>query len=106
MNFVTRSVGVVLVSVLCAAAPIGAQSPSTPSQPAPTGQAPPQQSEYVPIGQLPPQDQMPAAPLLISAYSFVLIVFFLYVVSLARRLTSVQRDVDRLGASLKQSGKP
>jgi hypothetical protein len=63
-------------------------------------------SEYVPIDQLPPQDQLPAAPLLIAAYSFVLIVFFVYVLSLARRLTNVQRDVDRLGASLKQSSKP
>jgi hypothetical protein len=33
-------------------------------------------------------------------------VFFLYVLSLSRRLTSVQRDVDRLGATLKQSSKP
>ena len=107
MSVVMRTLGVVLVSVLCVAGPIGAaQSPSPASQPTPTGQAPPQQSEYVPVSQLPPQDQMPAAPLLISAYSFVLIVFFLYVVSLARRLTGVQRDVDRLGASLKQSGKP
>jgi len=101
-----RTLSALLLTFLCLATPIAAQSPSTPGQPTPTGQAPPQQGEYVPIGQLPPQDQMPAAPLLIAAYSFVLIVFFLYVVSLARRLTSVQRDVDRLGASLKHTGKP
>ncbi|HEY1308278.1 MAG TPA: hypothetical protein VGF24_32235 [Vicinamibacterales bacterium] len=110
-----RTLSALLLTALCVATPIAAaQTPSTPSQPTikdptaitPTGQAPPQQGEYVPIGQLPPQDQLRAAPLLIAAYSFVLIVFFLYVVSLARRLTSVQRDVDRLGASLKQSGKP
>lgn len=102
-----RTLSLLLLTVLCAAAPIAAaQSPAPPSQPPLTGQAPAQQGEFVPIGQLPPQEQMPAAPLLIAAYSFVLIVFFLYVVSLARRLTSVQRDVDRLGASLKQSGKP
>jgi len=34
-----------------------------------------------------------------------MIVFFLYVVSLSRRLTNVQRDVDRLGATLKQTSK-
>ncbi|HKE84068.1 MAG TPA: hypothetical protein VKB50_09945 [Vicinamibacterales bacterium] len=107
MTVLTRTFGVVLVTLLCAAAPLhAAQNVPPPSQPTPTGQAPPQQSEYVPISQLPPQDQLPAARLLIAAYSFVLVVFFLYVVSLARRLTSVQRDVDRLGASLKQSGKP
>jgi hypothetical protein len=86
----------VLVALMCVSAPVlAAQNPP-----------PKQQSEYVPIDQLPPQDQLPAAPLLIGAYSFVLIVFFLYVVSLARRLTNVQRDVDRLDASLKHTGKP
>ena len=68
-------------------------------------QPPSQQSEFIPIDQLPPQDQLPAAPLLIGAYSFVLIVLFLYVVSLARRLTSVQREIERLDTSLKHGGK-
>jgi len=99
MPVLMRTLAAVLFTVLCASQSLLAQGP--PAQ----GQPPKQQSEYVPIDQLPPQDQLPAAPLLIAAYSFVLIVFFLYVVSLARRLTSVQRDVDRLGATLKQSGK-
>lgn len=95
MAVLTRTVMAVLFTLLCVSAPVhGAQNPP-----------PKQQSEYVPIDQLPPQEQMAAAPLLIGAYSFVLIVFFLYVVSLARRLTNVQRDVDRLEASLKHTGK-
>jgi hypothetical protein len=107
MAFVVRALTIVMVTLLCALVPVrAAQTPAPPPSTTPTGQAPPQQSEYVPISQLPPQDQLPAAPLLIAAYSFVLVVFFLYVVSLARRLTSVQRDVDRLGTSLKQSSKP
>jgi CcmD family protein len=66
---------------------------------------PPQQGEFIPIDQLPPGEQMPAAPLLIGAYSFVLVVLFLYVLSVARRLATVQREVERLDTSLKQSGK-
>ena len=97
MSVSMRTFAMVVVSVMCVSASLWAQAPQ------PTGQAPKNQSEYIPIEQLPPQDQLPAAPLLIAAYSFVLVVFFLYVWSLARRLTSVQRDVDRLGATLKQS---
>ena len=95
MPVFTRLIAAAILAALSAAVPArAAQNP------------PPKVEEYVPISQLPPEDQLPAAPLLIGAYSFVLIVFFLYVVSLARRLTSVQRDVDRLGATLKQSSKP
>ena len=39
--------------------------PQPPQQPHAAG------NEFVPISQLPPQDQLPAAPLLISAYVFV-----------------------------------
>jgi hypothetical protein len=62
--------------------------------------APQQQDEFVPISELPPQDRMPAAPLLIGAYVFVLAVLFLYVLSVARRLTALQRDVARLEGDL------
>ena len=97
MSLSMRTLTTLIVTLMCVSVPLIGQAPP------PAGQAPPQQSEYVPLSQLPPQDQLPAAPLLIAAYSFVLMVFFLYVLSLARRLTSVQRDVDRLGATLKQS---
>ena len=39
---------------------------------------PQQQEEFVPIDQLPPQDQLPAAPLLVGAYAFVMLVLFAY----------------------------
>jgi CcmD family protein len=51
---------------------------------------------------LPPQEQLPAAPLLIGAYVFVLAVLFVYVFSVARRLTNVQRELDRLDTTIKQ----
>lgn len=96
MPLLIRTCAALLLAVMCLGAPVmAAQNPP-----------PKQQSEYIPINELPPEDRLPAAPLLIGAYSFVLIVFFLYVVSLARRLSNVQRDVDRLDASLKHTGKP
>ena len=67
---------------------------------------PPKDGGYIPVNELPPQEQFPAARLVISAYSFVIVGLFLYVVSVARRLTSVQREVERLEADVKRSGRP
>ena len=63
------------------------------------------QDEFVPIDELPPQDQLPAAPLLVAAYAFVVLALFAYLVSVARRLGGVQRDLDRLQSDLKRSGR-
>ena len=57
---------------------------------------PEQQNEVIPI------DQLPAAPLLIAAYAIVVIALFVYVMSVARRLTSVQRELERLEADIKR----
>ena len=64
---------------------------------------PKQQDEFVPVDQLPPQDQLPAAPLLIAAYSFVALALLAYVVSVARRLGTVQRELERLEGDAKRS---
>ncbi|MEQ1572627.1 MAG: hypothetical protein ABL993_00140 [Vicinamibacterales bacterium] len=66
---------------------------------------PQQQDEFIPIDQLPPQDQLPAAPLLIGAYVFVVLALFGYVFSIARRLTAVQRDVERLEGDIKRGSR-
>ena len=92
MTTLIRSFAIVLLFVVGGPAVAAQQPPS-------------QQGEFIPIDQLPPQEQFAAAPLLIGAYSFVLIVLFLYVGSLARRLTSVQRELERLDTTLKQGGK-
>ncbi len=68
-------------------------------------QAPQQQDEFVPISELPPQERLPAAPLLIAAYVFVLAVLFLYLTSVARRLSGLQRDITRLEADLAKRGR-
>jgi CcmD family protein len=61
--------------------------------------------EFTPLDQLPPTEPFPAAPLLIAAYAVVLLVLFLYLVSVARRLTAVQREVERLEADVKRAGR-
>ena len=82
-----------IVLVLFASAPnAGAQQPPQPEQ----------QNEFIPIDQLPPQDQLPAAPLLVAAYAIVMLALFFYVVSVARRLTTVQREMERLESDLKR----
>ena len=76
------------------------------ASPAIAQQPPPQQQdEFIPIEKLPPQDQLPAAPLLVAAYSFVALALFAYVVSVARRLGSVQQELKRLEAEMKHSGR-
>jgi len=59
----------------------------------------------VPIDELPPQDQLPAAPLLVTAYSFAVLALFAYLISVARRLGGVQRELERLESDLKRSGR-
>ena len=68
-------------------------------------QQPEQQNEFIPIDQLPPQDQLPAAPLLVAAYAIVVVALFVYVMSLARRLTSVQRELERLEGDVKRGSR-
>jgi hypothetical protein len=85
-----------LLLLAAAAAPVslGAQSPP-----------PQQQDEFKPLSELPPQDQLPAAPLLVTAYAVVLLAFFLYVLSVARRLNTVKMEVDRLESDIKRGGR-
>ena len=65
-------------------------------------QPPKHQDEFVPVSELPPQDQLPAAPLLISAYTFVWVALFGYLFSVARRLNGVQREATRLEGDFKR----
>ena len=77
----------------------------SPAGPTIYAQQPEPQDEFVPIDELPPQDQLPAAPLLVAAYAFVVLALFGYLLSVARRLGAVQRDLDRLESDLKRSGR-
>ena len=92
MRTLTRVIAVVFVLTM-QVSPLAAQT------------QPRQQEEFTPIDQLPPQDQLPAAPLLIGAYAFVLLMLFGYLVMVSRRLSAIQTEVDRLEADVKRAGK-
>jgi len=64
---------------------------------------PKQQEVFTPIDQLPPQEQLPAAPLLVGAYAFVLLMLFGYLFIVSRRLTVIQQEVDRLDRDTKRT---
>ena len=75
--------------------------------PAHARQEPPieQQGEFVPAGDLPQREQVPAAPLLIGAYAFVLLALFAYVVSVSRRIGAVQADISRLEGEIRRGSR-
>jgi len=54
------------------------------------------QSEYVPATPGTSTEQMPAAPLLITAYAFVWIAAMAYLWTIARRLNKVEDDIRAL----------
>jgi CcmD family protein len=91
---------VVAIAMLVIGLAGGAEAAVAQTQPPPE-----QQNEFIPVDQLPPQDQLPAAPLLIGAYAFVVVVLFGYVFSIARRLGTVQREVERLESDMKKSAR-
>jgi len=64
------------------------------------------QEEFVPISELPPEDRLPAAPLLIAAYSFVWVVLLVYLWSIWRRLTKLEKELADFArtVSLKRAG--
>ena len=80
------AVGIVLLSAQVFAL-------QAPSGQTPAGQAPPGQGEFLPVDQLPPSEQLPAAPLLITAYAFVWIAVFFYVWTVWRRLNKVEAEM-------------
>ena len=92
MRILIRAIAVVFVLTM-QVSPLAAQT------------QPRQQEEFTPIDQLPPQEQLPAAPLLVGAYAFVLLMLFGYLVMVSRRLSAIQTEVSRLDADLKRTAK-
>lgn len=79
-----RLVLVIALIALVPGALVHAQQPP----PSPTVQ-----EEFVPVSALPQAEQLPAAPLLIAAYAFVWVALMVYVWSLWRRLSRLERDL-------------
>ena len=62
----------------------------------PSGSAPPGQTEFVPLNELPPSEQLPAAPLLVTAYAVFLMLMVLYVWTVWVRLNKVETEMRAL----------
>jgi CcmD family protein len=73
------------------------QAPSPAPPPAP---AAPAQDEFVPLSELPAEEQLPAGPLLITAYAVVWIVIAVYLWTLWRRFLRAEQDVKNLASRL------
>jgi CcmD family protein len=95
MNAMIRTFAL-LIALACVAPAFAAAAQPPASEP---------QEEFTPVSELPPQEQYPVLPLLVGAYVFVIVVLFVYLFSLTRRLAAVQRDVERLDADLKRTGR-
>ncbi len=66
------------------------------------GQPPAGQSEFVPVDSVPVSDQLPAAPLLITAYAFVWIAVMVYVWTIWRRMNRVEDEMRALAQKIPQ----
>jgi CcmD family protein len=97
MNVMIRTVAVLLIALVCAAPPLAAAAQPPAAEP---------QEEFTPVSELPPQEQYPVLPLLVGAYVFVVVVLFLYLFTITRRLAVVQREVERLEVDMKRTGRP
>ena len=83
-----RRFAIALTSFVLLAAPLFAAQP-------PAGQ-----SEFVPVDSVPAADQLPAAPLLITAYAFVWIAVMFYVWTIWRRMNKVEDEMRALAQKL------
>jgi CcmD family protein len=73
-----------LVTLWCVPAVVRAQQPRAPTA---------AQEGYVPIDQLQAKEEIPAAPLVMTAFSVAWLVVFGYVWSIWRRLNKVEREI-------------
>jgi CcmD family protein len=70
------------------------------SSPAFARQAPAGQGGFVPVDSVPLSDQLPAAPLLVTAYAFVWIAAMFYIWTIWRRLNKVEDEMRALAQKL------
>ena len=59
-------------------------------------QPPPATDGFVAANDLPPTEQLPAAPFIVGAYSFFLVLMVGYVWSIGRRLNTVEKEMRTL----------
>ena len=79
------SVLMVLRLLICAVLLLGA--------PAVGFAQPPQQEGFVPVDQLPGQEELPATPLVAAAYGVAWAAVLVYLFTIWRRLSNVEREI-------------
>jgi len=82
-----RRIWIACVSFVLLGAPVFAQPPQQPPQ-SPDG--------FVPLSSLPPGEEMPAAPFLIGAYAFFLLLMLFYLWTIWSRLSKVEKEMHEL----------
>jgi len=68
------------------------------------GRAPAGQEEYVPVSELDRVEQLPAAPLVITAYAAIWVGVFVYLWTIWRRLGAVDQELRGLRRRLAEKG--
>lgn len=101
MRWTSRLVGLMVLAAVLSAAPIVAAQESAQPPAAQEAQPPAAQDGFVPVkpGEL-DQEQLPAAPLVFTAYSVIWMALIVYVFLLWRRLATVERELKEVHARL------
>ena len=74
--------------------------------PALTFGQPPAQEGFVPVEQLPGQEAMPAAPLVAAAYGIAWAAVLIYLLSIWKRLKTVEREMAEVSRRIDARGRP
>lgn len=96
-----------LLMIAWLAVPVRAQPPAGQQPQAQTPTSPGAAQEgFVPVDQLPkPQDTIPAPRLVAAAYGFVWVAVLVYVWSVRRRLTAVERELQAISRRVNSGGR-
>lgn len=63
------------------------------------------QDEFIPMGDIPPEDRLPAAPLLVTAYSAVWAIAIGFLWTIWRRIGAVERKFTDVSRRLSEDGR-
>ena len=101
----SRIIPTPVVVAACCVVWLGVAIEARGQQPAPESPpraAPPAaQDEYVAVSDLPPDEQLPAVPLVFIAYGLIWLAVLVYVATLWRRQSLVQKEIDALKRQLR-----
>jgi CcmD family protein len=93
--------GIVRLALVCVLLCLGVSTDARGQQPPPRAAPPAAQDEYVPISEVPQDEQLPAVPLVFIAYGLIWLAVLVYVLTIWRRQTAVQKEIDVLKRQLR-----